>query len=104
LVKFDQVTGERLAEFLGYRGYRAAIHSGDQPLLQILQKHPRGFDLVILDVSCDDAVTRKHIAAVRARREQYGLRPMLLCVSRVYRGPRFELELEREGARVVYVL
>jgi len=102
LVKFDQVTEGRLAELFGCRGHHAITHSGDQPLSQVLRR--RGFDLVILDVSCDYSITRKHVAAVRARREQHGLRPMLLCVSRVYRGPQFELELEREGARVVYVL
>jgi hypothetical protein len=36
-------------------------------------------------------------------RAQHSLRPMLLCVSGNYRGPKFELELERKGARVVHV-
>jgi DNA-binding response OmpR family regulator len=103
LVKFDKVTVERLAEFLQRRGHCITTHSGDESLAQTLRGYSRGFDLVILDVACDEAVTRKHIAAVRAIREKRGPRPMLLCVSWVYRGPRFELELERQGARVVYV-
>jgi hypothetical protein len=102
LVKFDQVTEGRLAELFGCRGHHATTYSGDQPLSRLLRRH--GFDLVILDVSCDCAITRKHVGVVSASREQNGLRPMLLCVSRVYRGPQFELELERAGARVVYVL
>jgi DNA-binding response OmpR family regulator len=60
-------------------------------------------DLIILDVSCDDCATRAVLTEILRRRAESGLRPMLLCVTRAYRGPRYECDLERKGARLAYV-
>lgn len=60
-------------------------------------------DLIILDVSCDDRATRALLTEALRRRAECGPRPMLLCVTRAYRGPRYEFDLERKGARLAYV-
>jgi len=57
----------------------------------------RGFDLVILDVSVQCRDAGKLLEGLKRYRDAHGPRPMTLCVSRVYRGPRFELDLEQQG-------
>jgi hypothetical protein len=59
--------------------------------------------LIVLDASENDRVVHDQLAEIRRYRAQHGHRPTVLCVSRVYRGPLVELELERRGARVIYV-
>jgi DNA-binding response OmpR family regulator len=60
-------------------------------------------DLVILDVTARDRETLSALAAIRNYRIEHGPAPMLLCISKVHHGPRFELELEQKGARLLYV-
>jgi DNA-binding response OmpR family regulator len=102
LVNFDPKLAERLASLLASQGHRISICTGFKALRQLLRKSP-GFDLAIVDVSFDTPTAGVQLAELQAYRVQHGPRPMLLCVSRVYRGPQFELELERKGARVAYV-
>lgn len=103
LVRFDNASEGRLTELLRQRGYRVSAYSREESLLECLSRFGREIDLVILDVSGNDPEVRNYLAEIVRYRAQHGHRPMVLCVSRVYRGPQFELELERKGARVVYV-
>jgi len=103
LVHFDELTARRLAEFLETRGHRVNTLDPAQSLEHILDDKVRGFDLVILDVSVQCRDAGKLLEGLKRYRDAHGPRPMTLCVSRVYRGPRFELDLEQQGARVVYV-
>ena len=103
LVNFEPPLAERLVHLLAARGHHVTIHAhGGLPLSEGLRMS-EGFDLVLLDVSSDSAALREHLAALRNHRAKHGPRPMLLCVSRGYRGAYFELNLERKGARVAYV-
>ncbi len=103
LVQFDEAWEARLAETLRQRGHSVTTHCREECVSEHLSELGHEIELVILDVSKGDDETWSIVAEIRQYRTQYGPKPMLLCVSRVYRGPRFELELERKGARVVYV-
>ena len=60
-------------------------------------------DLVIVDVSAADEICQVTLDELRRWQMIHGPRPGILCVSTVYRGPNFELEIERKGGRLVYV-
>jgi hypothetical protein len=59
-------------------------------------------DLAIVDVSIDDQQMRTVLEVIRRARMQQNLKPALLCISRVNRGPRFQYQIERMGARFAY--
>jgi hypothetical protein len=99
----SETLGESLATLLTNRGHRVTPSSADHSLEDTLRRRGWEFEIVILDVSNNDAQTQHDLAAVKRYKMRHGPKPMLLCVSRVYRGPGFELELECRGARVVYV-
>lgn len=103
LVDFNPAVTERLMEMLRAKCYSVSIHSCHRTLSETLSTHERNFDIVIIDVSTYSTAVRQHLTLLTAHRAERGPRPMILCVSQVDRGPQFELQLEREGARVVYV-
>jgi hypothetical protein len=103
LVNFDKTSEERLTEIFRQKGHYTSIYRRVEPLAAHVSKAGQDIDLVVFDVSGNDRETLKQLGDMRRYRAQHGHRPMVLCVFRVYRGPRFELELERKGARVVYV-
>jgi hypothetical protein len=99
----SETVGEGLATLLTNKGHRVTPCAADHSLEDTLRRRGREFEIVILDVSNNDAQTRSDLAAVKRYKMRHGPKPMLLCVSRIYRGPGFELDLECKGARVVYV-
>ena len=103
LVKFDETFEGQVTEILRRKGLLVSTYRRGERLAERLAKMDQEVDLVILDVSHEDQDTQDRFAEILRYRAQHGPKPMLLCVSRVYRGPRFELEFERKGARVVYV-
>jgi len=60
-------------------------------------------DMIVLEVSIETGLVKSVLAAKAESDQPVPGPPILLCVSRVYRGPRFELDLERRGGRLVYV-
>jgi DNA-binding response OmpR family regulator len=103
LVDFEKQLGELVSELLQQERHNVAVHSQNVPLTEAGFQDPPGFELVIFDMSLDDRVRREHLRFVQDYRDQHGGRPGILCVSRVYRGARFEFDLGRKGVRVVYV-
>jgi DNA-binding response OmpR family regulator len=103
LVNFDEASEGRLKEIFRQKGYRISPYTCKEPLAEHLSKLRDDVDLIILDASGNDPLVHDQLGEVRRYRAQHGHRPTVLCVSRVYRGPQVELELERKGARVVYV-
>lgn len=100
---FDQPTADQLAIRLRAGRHDVwiceAISECDRYIINLCS----AIDLVVMDGTADPGLVDecfKGIADLYARR---GRRPMLLCVSRVYHGPRFEMDLENKGARLVYV-
>jgi|HubBroStandDraft_1064217.scaffolds.fasta_scaffold1238499_2 DNA-binding response OmpR family regulator len=103
LANFDEEAGVRLTAFFRNERYEVRPAFEDESLSQMLRRCGPATDLLILDVSRREKYARDLLAQITAYRLQHGPRPMLLCVLRAYRGAQFELDLERKGARVVYV-
>jgi hypothetical protein len=103
LANFDAETAAQLIQLLQRNRHSATLlptntsGHGPQAIGQV------SCDLIILDVSRDDRATRALLIEALRRRAESGPRPMLLCVTRAYRGPRYEFDLERKGARIAYV-
>ena len=103
LVNFDEELRKRLAGFLRAERHETFVGGEGECLPAILQRSGGAIDLFILDVSCREKYVRELLAEVISHRAKSGPRPMVLCISRIYRGPRFALDLEMKGARFLYV-
>lgn len=66
-----------------------------------LERWVRNADLVIIDVSKRDTHTDDALRTIWRLRAQQGQRPALVCITEIDHGIRFQLELERMGARVI---
>lgn len=104
LANFDEEAGVRLTVFLRNEHHEVRLAFENESFSQMLQRCGPAIDLLILDVSRRERYASGLLAQIASHRIQYGPRPMLLCISRAYRGAQFELDLEQKGARVVYVL
>jgi hypothetical protein len=104
LADFAEAPAARLAELLRARGNSALMGAEDHGLSEHHGPTGTSVDLIILGSSKGDSHVRNRIAEVHRRcRDRYGMKPPLLCVSTAYRGARFELDIERAGARIVYM-
>jgi DNA-binding response OmpR family regulator len=103
LVNFDVELGTRLSAFLRAERHElcAVLECGH--FAEMLKRCPVPIDLVILDVSLGEKYVRDLLSEISSYRVRNGPRPAILCISRVYRGPHFALDLERKGARLLYV-
>jgi hypothetical protein len=102
LVNFEEEQAARLAAFLHIERHEICSEDSSLALGQFI-RHIAEFDLVIVDASHREQFVRDVVSGIATQRERNGPRPGVLCICRTYRGPRFELDLERKGARVVYV-
>jgi len=101
LANFDEEFRDRLAAFLRVERHSVHVALEPAPLSQLLRRAT--VDLLIVDVSHRENYVRDLLADLGAHRAKRGPRPSVLGVSRVYRGPRFALDLERKGLRLIYV-
>jgi len=102
LVNFEIGQGLRLATFLRVERHDVRVAESSVASLRGPQR-VTDFDLVIVDASLREQSVRDLVTEIATQRASSGPRPMVLCICRCYRGARFELDLERRGARVVYV-
>ena len=98
LVSFPTTTATRLSSFLHDVGHSVTVEPAQLPEPRTLCN----FDLVILEVSHNRIDLWRRLTIVQRYRIEHGPRPMVLCASDVYRGPRFELDIEQKGARLIY--
>lgn len=103
LVNFDENFGPRLAAFLRVEGHQVREVRQIEDLSQVLRNRSEVPDLLIVDVSNCDQYIHELLDQFTSHRMRHGLKPMVLCMSRVYLGPRFALNIERKGARFLYV-
>ena len=100
---FDQPTATQLATQLraGRHDVRIceAIGECDRHIIE----HGAAIDLVVVDGTASPGLVEKCFKSIADLYSGRGRKAMLLCVSRVYHGPRFEIDLENEGARLVYI-
>jgi DNA-binding response OmpR family regulator len=102
LVNFDEEQARRMAAFLRTERQQVCVAPATENVSQTVRRIC-GIDLVILDASHREKYARDLLNGIASYRARNGPRPMVLCISRVYRGPRFQLDVERKGARLIYV-
>jgi hypothetical protein len=102
LANFDAETGAQLVQLLQRNRHCATQIPATAPFNKnTIRQIP--CDLIIIDLTSDDRTALTLLGEVARRRAETGPRPMVLCVASAYRGPQFELGLERKGARLAYV-
>jgi len=101
LVQFDAQANSRFTEFFRAQHHTVTVQVANQQSARSL--HSALPDVVIVNVSSESNAIRRYVAELRDIRAERGPRPMVLFVSFVYRGARFELDWEHKGGRFVYV-
>ena len=103
LLNFEPAYGERLA--LRLRGLRHKVLIPDtngKSLSELQDEELQHADFVIFDLSRVNHAIWSELRRICRFRKQDGLPLMLLCWSQIYRGPEFQLLVEKLGARLVY--
>jgi len=103
LANFGEENGGRLAAFLRAQRHETYMARDEHSFVEMKRRSGLSPDLVIMDASAHEDRVRRLANELGKYRIQHGPKPMILCISRVYRGPRFEIELERKGIRLLYV-
>jgi DNA-binding response OmpR family regulator len=103
LCNFDDEWTQSLTELFQRDHHQVVICASAQSVVSSLERTTERYELLVLDVSVDHENVMKLMKQIKRFRLQRGAQLKVLCVSRGYQGPRFELELEKEGARLVYV-
>lgn len=102
LIDSDEDHARALALFLERHRYAVTVCTSQGNAFRPSERNCAEFDVVILDMSANGPNDWKTFDQVRSLPRMTATRPMILCVSRVYRGPGMKLEIERKGARLVY--
>jgi hypothetical protein len=98
-VKFS----ESLAQSLRTHRHEVSVRQISPGDLREIERHTNSYDILVLDVTgLDHGATRKLIVA-GSECSLPGTMPIVLCISRIYKGARFEFDLERQGSRLIYV-
>jgi hypothetical protein len=100
---FDQPTAAVLALQFQARRHDVWIFEGIDGCDRHITEHGMEVDLVVVDGTASPNQVESCFRNIAKRCPNREPRAMLLCVTRVYHGPRFEINLENEGARLVYV-
>lgn len=96
---FEPDAAAQLDHLLRARRHCVQIIAGD---LEPRSNRYQDVDLMILGVSGAGILTEIS-DYLMSHKESGAVPPSLLCVARVYQGPRLELEVEKKGARLVYL-
>ena len=98
----DEAHARMLAADLKRYGHFVAICTEAQVALSDMKRQTAEIDVVIVDLSSDRIEAWDALDEILRLNWENAVPPMILCVSRVYRGPRMKLAVERRGARLVY--
>lgn len=102
LIDSDEDHARTLALFLERHRYAVTVSTSKGNAFRPLERNCEEFDVVILDMSANRPQDWRTFDQIRTLPRMTTVRPMILCLSRVYRGPGMKLEIERKGARLVY--
>lgn len=104
IVDEDETHSAQLAARLHVRGHEVVWCEGMKEAIRKLQGIDEPFELIILDLSQSPEEGLECVRQINDLHLELGRfpGPMVLCVSSHYFEPRFELEVEACGARVVY--
>lgn len=102
LITPDPSEQTRLASVLRHRGHVVRLADRCQPATLSSESDRQPVEIVVCDVTHLDETGWRELRDFADFLRHNPTSILLLCYSRVYRGPRFELEVERLGARFVY--
>jgi DNA-binding response OmpR family regulator len=102
LIGSDREYQENLASKLRTRGH--AVLMADNLRLSSTDGNDRmsSVEIVVFDVTHFNEDGKRQLRTICQQPRQDGFPVLVLCYSKVYRGPLFELDIERIGARFVY--
>jgi len=103
LLSPDEPSARDLALFLEKKSHRVSVHCERRAFIDSPKQDLSSVDIVILDMSANRPDDWNALDCVCKWAGTIDSKLMTLCLSRVYRGPKFELDVERRGARLVYV-
>lgn len=102
LISSNEVERTKLAAALRHRGHIVCLadHCGTADFRSGIG--PQRIEIVVCDVAVLNEAGWRELRALAEllRHDPAGIR--MLCYCRIYRGPRFQLDVERLGARFVY--
>jgi hypothetical protein len=102
LIGSDRTYRENLASTLRARGHSVMVADWCRLPSADWNARMSAVEIAVFDVTQIDDVSRSQLCRICQCPRQDGFPVLVLCYSRAYRGPRFELDIERLGARFVY--
>jgi hypothetical protein len=102
LVGEDLTDRENLAAKLRIRGHDVVETDYSELPLVSWNAHMASAEIAILDVTNVPENGKRQVRSICQQPRQDGFPALVLCYSRTYCSPRFELDIERLGARFVY--
>jgi hypothetical protein len=102
LVGGNRVDHENLAAKLRMRGHVVLMADYRELPLVNWSTPMASVEIVVFDVTNFDDDDKRKVRSICQQPRQDGHPALVLCYSRSYRSPGFELDIERLGARFVY--
>jgi hypothetical protein len=102
LIGSDQTKQENIASALRTRGHSVLVADWCHLTFADWYVRMSAVEIAVFDVTHLNDDSRRQLRRFCQWPRQDGYPVLVLCFSRAYRGPRFELDIERFGARFVY--
>ena len=102
LVGSERADQDNLASTLQNRGHDVILADDHRRSLTNWNAHMSSVEIVVFDVTNLNYDSKRRLRSICQLSRPDGSPVLVLCISRSYRGPRFELDIERLGARFVY--
>jgi hypothetical protein len=98
----DKLHRDRLTQALQAAGHRVLLVETDFDSSHSLAPDMPLGNILIIDVSHFAQVATRKLRSLCENLRYSSAPTLILCFSTIYRGPRFELEIERLGVRFIY--
>jgi DNA-binding response OmpR family regulator len=102
LIGSDETYQETLASKLQARGHAVFMPKPRRQWPADWNATMSSVDVVVFDVTLLNDDSKRQLQSICHWSRQDKFPVLVLCYTRVFRGPRFELEIERLGVRFVY--
>lgn len=101
LVGFNEAFGKELSQCLKNQHHATTVCArGDEAWMK---DFATDLKLVMLNFTRNAPEDWEALKRISKAKTESAAGPMILCVANRYLGPKMELEIERRGARIVYV-
>jgi DNA-binding response OmpR family regulator len=102
LLGSDKKNQENLASALRAKGHSILVADNCRISFTDWSARISSAEIAVFDVTRLDDDGKRQLRSVCQQPWRDGVPVLVLCYSRAYHGPRFELDIERLGARFVY--